>query len=240
MSQPTTGQSSLCVISHGVDKQGVARTAEAKHGRLCLGHSKRLAEWLREIAVDYVLLDTVAAPASHWGEPASGHSTESQPPMNLTVAALRDTERGGAPRERGDELWYELPDIPSIVSTLHARAEALRCMLDPTREAEDDVKDWTVIGETNYLLGAFNTLVCVDWVDEAFDDFKRLWVALQSAHGRPRPRALGKCLSLSCDGTVWERPHGFPWCSKCKRLYETAADLARLSVQEEKRKKVSA
>ncbi len=190
---------------------------------------------MKDIAVDYVLLETLVLP-SQGKQERKGKGDAAAAPINLSVVALRDSERAGASgfRERGDELWYELPDIPSALAALHTRAEDVRCILDPSHVHDAAVKDVTLIAEVKYLLLTFDTLTEADWVDEAFEEIKRLWIAMQRAHDRPRPKPLGHCLNVECDGTVWPRPEAEPWCSKCKRIYDTPGEWARIAVQEDK------
>jgi hypothetical protein len=228
-----------CVIDHGTDKNGYPRRAEAWRGLLCKNHASRLAEWLQEIAVDFTLLETVVRPGQT-GTERRADSHESAPPLNLAVVSLRDSDRVRAVRDRGDELWYELPDIPAVLPTLRTRAEDIRCLLDPAHDHDSSVWDTSVIAEINYLIAAFDTLCGADFIPEAFADIKQLWVALQRAHNRPQPRRLGHCLSVDCDGTVWPRPKADPWCSKCKRIYDSPAEWAKIAIQEDKRKKAAA
>jgi hypothetical protein len=150
---------SECVVDHGTTKNGEKRRAETYRGQLCKNHSFRLSDWLQDVAVDYVLLATLLAPpmSQALGETHSGGGDESAAPVNLAVVALRDAERGGSPRERGDELWYELPDIPSVISTLHMYAEEVRAILDPSHEVNDDVWDLNLTTEVRLLLDAFDT-----------------------------------------------------------------------------------
>jgi tetrahydromethanopterin S-methyltransferase subunit B len=228
-----------CVIDHGTDKDGYPRRAEAFRGLLCKNHSTRLAQWLQDVAVDYTLLSTRLAPmksATDYSSDGRGSGNESAAPLNLGIVALRDAERGGAPRARGDELWYELPDIPSVLATLHSRAEDLRSALDPAHEHDDSLRGRTVTGEINYLIAAYDSLCHVDWIDEAFLEIKALWIALQRAHNRPQPRPIGDCLTLDCAGKVWPRPETQPWCSTCRRIYDTNADLIKVRLESEKRK----
>lgn len=229
-------QAPYCLVSHGKDAEGQPRTERATRGHLCRNHATRLAGMLRDIATDYTLLPTVLAPGQTGGNERRSKGDEAPVPINLHVAALRDAERGGAPRDYGDELWYELPDLPSVPATIHLYAETIRVTLDPTREAVWEVKDANLIAEIRLLLNAIDTLTALDQIDEAFADVKRAWAALQSAHGRPRPRTLGRCLNVECDGPVRERPNTHPWCSTCRRVYDSPAEWARIAIEEQRRK----
>ena len=227
---------SECVISHGSTADGEQKRAEAERGRLCKHHAGRLVHMLRDVATDYVLLATVLAPGQTGSNERRSKGDEAPTPINLHVAALRDAERGGAPRDYGDELWYELPDLPSVPATVHLYAETIRVTLDPSREPVWEVKDANLTEEIRLLLNAFDTFTELDEIDEAFAAVKRAWAALQSAHGRPRPRTLGRCLNVECDGPVRERPNASPWCSTCHRVYDTPADWARIAIEEQRRK----
>jgi hypothetical protein len=229
----------LCVLPHGTQSNGEKRFATANYGRLCHNHANKLESWLRDVVVDFALLPMQLAPmksSTDYSSDGRGSSDEAAAPLNLGVAALTDTERGGAPRARGDELWYELPDIPSVLATLHGRAEDVRCILDPTHDHDDNLRGRSVVSEVNYLIAAFDTLCDTDWVDEVFTEVKGLWIALQRAHQRPQPRAMGKCLNLDCDGTVWPREHSSPWCSTCHRIYDTNAEIIKVRLEAENQK----
>lgn len=223
----------LCVLGgHGRGGNGEPLQREAEVGLLCIWHARQLEEWLRDIEIDYALLDDRIAPmrsSSDFNDAGhSGGGDESRAPINLHVAALRDAERGG-PADTKD-------DIPSVIAVLHGRAEDLRCELDPSRDHNSSVKDWTVVGEVRYLLVAFNHLTATIWIDEAFNEIKRVWKALQAAHGRRAPRPLGPCLSVDCDGKVWPRQDASPRCGVCRREYDTKAEIIKVGLEAERAK----
>lgn len=110
----------------------------ATRGRLCGGCYHRLRDWLADIPVDFALLPMalVAGGAQQYDGTGRTKQPEAPAPLRLDIAALADTGRTtfSGVREPGDELWYELPDIPDVLAILHTWAEQLRCDLDPTRE----------------------------------------------------------------------------------------------------------
>lgn len=209
----------------------------ATRGRLCGGCWHRLADWLLDIPVDYALLPMVLSSGGSQMYDGSGRTKqpEAPAPLRLDVAALTDVSRGySGVRDPGDELWYELADIPSVLSVLHAQAEHLRCDLDPAREWHDITQDnQRVFGEANYLSTAISRLAEADWVDEAMAELKTVWAALTRAHGYIAGSAVGPCLTAACDGKVYrDRFTGFPECNTCHRVYE-GRDVLKVQLTEE-------
>jgi hypothetical protein len=202
-----------------------------------------LAGWLADIPVDVAMLPLVTVPG-----PAGLDSVRSKSPypplapIRLEVAALTDTGRGGAARDRGDELWFEEPDVPSVLPVLHAWAEELRCDLDPGRQARWGLVGFTVQGEAGFLTAALDRLAGSVWVGDAHREIGGVWRALRSAHGDRRPKPLGDCLTVTdgqeCGGRVWpDRWGGSPACARCKRVY-TRLDLVRLQIMVERAESV--
>lgn len=109
----------------------------ATRGRLCSGCARKLTGWLKDIPVDFALLEMLKAPSGSQRMDGTSRTkqAEAPAPVRLDVVALIDDGRAGAARDPGDELWYELPDIPSPLNVVHTWAEQLRNDLDPSREA---------------------------------------------------------------------------------------------------------
>lgn len=209
---------------------------EATHGRLCAGCCRKLEDWLKDIPVDFALLDMalVSGGAQRYDGSGRTKQPEAPAPLRLEVAALSDRRSGySGLREAGDELWYETPDIARVLPILHNWAEQLRCDLDPTRDFHDLTDEHTVTGATNYLLAALQRLSEADWVDEAMTELRTVWNSLCRAHGLIVGDSLGDCFDVNCAGKVYrDRFTGFPTCNVCHRVYD-GLDLVRLKITEE-------
>lgn len=225
--------------------QEPAQPRQAKRGRLCLGCFRRLEDWLRDIPVDFALLPIVAVSGGAQRMDGTGRTKqpEAPAPLRLEVAALADRQRGSysGVRDDGDELWYELPDVPSVLSFLHTWAEQLRNDLDPQREARlaaggrtaREQQAPTVYQEAGYLLRAIDRLSEADWVDEAMVELRVVWLALCRVHGLTVGPSLGACFSVPCEGKVYrDRFTGIPSCNVCHREY-VGLDALRLKLTEE-------
>lgn len=208
----------------------------AVDGLLCGNCRRKLDDWLRDIPVDYALLELLKTGVG--SQRMDGTSRTKQPeapaPTRLDVVALSDRRSGySGVREPGDELWYELPDIPKTLRTLHTWAEQLRCDLDPSRDYTDLEDKHTVHGEANYLLHAIDRLTEALWVDECMKELHQLWSALTRVHGLVSGESLGDCFTVGCDGKVYrDRFTGFPECRICHRRYE-GMDAVKLRLTEE-------
>lgn len=208
----------------------------ATRGRLCGGCYRRLSDWLHEIPGDFFTLVTLRAPGSA-ALRQDGSTRTKQPeapaPARLDVIALSDRRGTSAIREDGDELWYELRDIPKTVAILHTYAETLRCDLDPDRDFVELSRRHTVGGSCQYLRANLEKLIEATWIDDAMRDLNQIYVHLTRVHGLISGPAIGPCLMAACDGKVYrDRFTGFPTCNVCARVYDRL-DTLRVQLTEE-------
>jgi hypothetical protein len=206
----------------------------AVQGLLCSWCVDRLTGWLKDIPVDYALLPMLYESGQGQRMDGAGRTkqTEAPAPVRLDVVALTGRPTHSGVRAPGDELWYELEDIPPVLLIVHAWAEQLRCDLDPSREYQD-TQGRTVVGECRYLLKASLRLSERPWIDDCMAELQTVWVWLTRVHGLLVGDSLGDCFTVGCDGKVYrDRYTGFPACRKCKRSYD-GIDAVRLRLTEE-------
>jgi hypothetical protein len=243
-----------CTTKDAADNLTPRRAAE---GLLCRRCANNLKRWLRDIPVDYALLPMVLIPGSSAQQDGSSRTKqpEAPAPLNLTAAALMESRSDANPsvvggdngmasvaRDPGDELWYELPDIPRALPILQTWDDQLRVDLDSSRDqSQPQLKPIAanVAGEVNYLLGAFDRLVEAEWIADAMKEIKTVWRALCSAHGVSTvPNQFGQCLTVTdaiqCPGRVVEDANThLPRCSTCRRTY-IGLDAVKLKIENEK------
>ena len=212
-----------------------ARPELATVGLLCGRCASRLETWLSEIPADYALLPWLAEPTLSQHQSESKHLKDPEPPAptSLVVVALTDRRGAGATRVAGDELWYELPDVPAVLPVVHAWAEQLRNDLDPGREDRPvEARAVTVHGECGYLLAGFDSLCAAEWVTDAYQELNVTARALRTVHGLTGAKPLGRCLLVECDGKVWPSRDGVAKCGTCRRRYDPT-DLIRVRLTDE-------
>jgi len=208
---------------------------EVVRGRLCGSCLRRLADWLEDIPVDYALLPMVqmSLGSQRMDGTSRTKQTEAPVPGRLDVASLTDRRPSAPLRESGDELWYELEDIPRVLPVIYWWSERLRCDLDPQRTPKRLDDKVTLYAEIRYLLGAFDRLVDAVWVGQAMAEIKVIWVALTRVHGLISGPPVGPCLKAECDGKVFRnRFTGFPECNACHKVYQ-GLDTLKIQLTEE-------
>lgn len=208
---------------------------QATRGRLCGGCYRRLSDWLIEIPGDYFTLKTITMPGGATRQDGSSRTKqpEAPAPARLDVIALTDRRGTSALRDEGDELWYELRDIPKARLILFNWAEQLRCDLDPDRVFASMSWRNRVGTECRYLRANLEKLIDAVWIDDAMRDINQIYVYLTRVHGLISGPAIGPCLMAACDGKVYrDRFTGFPTCNVCHRVYDRM-DTLRVALTEE-------
>jgi hypothetical protein len=178
-----------CVLAHD-------KPTKRHVGLLCARHYHWLNNSLDQMVELYALLPYALLPGKSGDEERHGTSVEAPAPGNLNVIALTErTQRGGerSMRAVGDELWYELPDIPPLVPMLESW-----CLLvieerwhgSPTAPHLNG----TLTGACNILRGQRHWLAEQPWIDDYTQTIAALHRALASAAGDTMwPKPIGKC-----------------------------------------------
>lgn len=209
---------------------------DAGHRHACTNCVTTMRDWLRDLEDYAAILAASAAPSPTGPRTGSiGAAFGSRPPINTDIASFLDYRSGGGaavwrlrdPRDMDDE------PIRSLPGSIHGIAAWLRDEHDQEHPAR-----WTLISELRYLRGQIDACAVESWVDELHDDLRELHhQARQFAHDVPR--ALGHCLTATCEGLVFwvmrERAGqrvDEARCVGCGRTY-TGLDLVRLGAAEE-------
>lgn len=223
-------------VSKPLNDNEPPRPRQASRGRLCGGCYRRLSDWLHEIPGDFFTLLTIRASGGAAVQDGSSRTKQPEAPAPVRLDVIALTERRGSSllRDDGDQLWWEITDIPKTLPILHTYAETLRCDLDPDREfAHLKRSDHTVNGECEYLRVNLEKLIDATWIDEAMRDMNLIYVHLTRVHGLISGPAIGPCLMAACDGKVYrDRFTGFPTCNVCARVYDRM-DTLRVQLTEE-------
>lgn len=206
----------------------------ATRGRLCGGCYRRLSDWLTEIPGDFYMLRGIRQPGSVIRQDGSSRTKQPEAPAPARLDVIALTERRGQSgiRDDGDQLWWEIADIPKTIAVMHSHAEALRCELDPEREFQQ-LRRHTVQGECDYLHRHLEKLIDMTWIDEVMHDLQSIYAHLTRVHGLISGPAIGPCLMVACEGKVYrDRFTGFPTCNVCARVYDRM-DTLRVQLTEE-------
>ena len=218
MSENVTG----CVVH--------SKPAEARHGLLCDGHYQRLAEILRSVEEEAILLDARPSMAQRVGSGGGGLASEKVPAL-LTVIAYRDrrTKRW----EPETEPSY-LPPPPKSIgpwclfcdhdSCTAWRAGRRRDLHDDEHDAGsaalasvlEELHNWarlvreerdlappqhvTITGERDLLSRQLDWIAGQPWVDECFGDMRKLLGQLQEANKTRPDKPAGSCFLLTDTG----------------------------------------
>lgn len=195
----------------------------------CLTDTRRR---LRELELYHAWLTTptlLAPTRGAGGRGAPGYG--SRPPIRLDVVVMADprsrVEPPAVDEDRGIGLDDDTTTLP-ILDTLRTLANYIRQALDDSAPARP-----TIYGEIGYLLGHLDWAAGHPGVATLVTHIRDLHAqARATAHDQP-PKPLGTCLTVTCDGQVYEPPprRDTTHCTACNRPY-TGLDLVRLRTQE--------
>lgn len=189
-------------------------------------------------------IETYAAMLPHMLEPmrddaarrAPGFS--STPPLRVeAVVALDPRSRPGASVDRDwDPEIDDEEHTSSILGALHSMARWIR----EEQKLPEPSKGPTIVREVGYLLGAVDWCAQQQWVNELFEDIRKLHSQDRRLAKDSPPGPLANCLVVGCKGSVfWARDVPDPAnpgetldaarCNSepCGRVY-VGADLVRL------------
>lgn len=181
----------------------------------------RLREQLGEVVERYVQLSAVPGGGQGQGRRAPGYG--SKPPVNMTVAALRD------PRTRPVELGEAHSPVNLFVSWGRWLREARGQNELQYGEVGDDIN--VLMIERVYLLAALDWITRQDWVTTFAGQLRVVVRQLRSATGDPNPRPCGWCTASYPDGTPCGHPLFPPSegkdirCGACSSTYDPIAQI---------------
>ncbi|HEV8178614.1 MAG TPA: hypothetical protein VGP44_13135 [Gemmatimonadales bacterium] len=168
------------------DRKGTQRRT-APPLLLCKDCTERIVATLDDVVTLYSLLPVVKRPGSTGtGRPGKGKAPPV--PVRLDVLVLMDarSDHLGWVDEHGDRHHHPGPrDVPSV---LESWARMVREERDLT-----DVGQATVFTEAN-VLRVHNDWICAQpWVDEYWDEIRRIYSDLRTVCGEPKPKSIGPC-----------------------------------------------
>lgn len=282
MSESVTG----CVVC--------TKPREAHIGLLCTAHHQRLAEILRAVEEEAILLDSRPSMAQRPGFGGGGLASEKVPAL-LSVIAYRDrrTKRWEPetepsyipPPPKSIGPWCLLCDHETCTAW---RAGRRRDLHDDEHDAGsaalasvlEEIHNWarltreerglsapptvTVTGERDLLSRQLDWVAEQPWVDEMFNDMRKILGQLQEANKTKPERPAGSCFLLTetgvCGGKIWRREtqqqawraladrcvaesvktaDGPAYCDTCGQEWD-GADLDRLNLILEQAKREAA
>jgi hypothetical protein len=182
-----------CVLAH-------EKPQRRDNGLLCTRHYHWLNNTLDQMVELYALMPYALLPGKRGDDERHGTSVEAPAPGNLDVMALMEpTQRGGrtAMRAVGDELWYELPDIPALVPMLESW-----CLLVIEER-------WHGSDKAPRLNGTLTTAVGIlrgqrHWISQ------QLWINDYAN----TLAALHRAVARAAGDTMWPKPIGS--CPNCR------------------------
>lgn len=166
----------------------------ATDGQLCRHHLEDLGRLLREIEDEAALLDPRPSMAQRAGR--GGSLASQRAPVRIDVLVHTDPRRGTGVPLTGEPDPTGWDDTPSVLDVLHSWARAVREERGLAAPASI-----TVTGERDLLTRQLSWIAAQPWVDEAYEDIRRLAAHLQARNGTARERAVGRCYLPADTGT---------------------------------------
>lgn len=213
---------------------------DAGHKYACDTCVNDMTRWLRELE-DYVaIIVAMQGSIGGKGHGSIGVAFGSKPPTSLTPLAMLDT-RSALP----GHVEANSPDYDPVgaedhdhVRSLPAGVHGIAVWIREERDVSEPSK-WTLVSELRFLRAEIAGCAIEQWVNELHADLKELHHQARTLAKDSPPGPLGHCLSIDCDGTVFQASikdmggrHDGGRCSICQRPY-TGPDLVRLGVSEE-------
>ncbi|WP_033288270.1 hypothetical protein [Amycolatopsis jejuensis] len=192
----------------------------------------RLIRLVREIVVyaTLILPFMVEPGRGMTGRMSPGYGPHS-PARDDVIAALDPRSLAGDVDEHGDAVTRRPDDAGSWVASIPGR---LRYLADAIAEERDESRPGGNLDtDADYVTRNAWWLGGQDWVDDAVGDLTELHHMARQLAGDAPQRALGACLTVTCDGQVHWAGVGKPaQCKACKRTYD-GLDLVRLEAAQE-------
>lgn len=213
---------------------------EAGHGYLCAGHYSRLAAMLRDIEDEASALDARPSMAIRVGN-GKGSLASERTPVRLDVLVHND------PRSRPAGTRYPGPSCPSCwhdsCTEIRAWIDAFDAHATETLSILDVLGSWarivreerdlnvsgaaTITGERDLLTRQLDWCARQDWVDEMYDDLRKLVGQLRAVNGTLTEKPVGHCYLPTiegdgiCRGPIWiDTIAGHAHCGKCRQTWD--------------------
>lgn len=224
----TEPEQHLCVIGN--------KPHPAEVGNLCRGHYGRLSDTIRDIETQTLELSAVPSMAVVSGRGGSLASHRS--PARIDVLTLTDRRRNAAGLGADwDHTRYD--DTPEVLDTLGSWARMVREERGFTMTGHA-----TVVSESETLTRNLDWLAEQQWVDEMFDDLRKLLTILKRVNGDPDDKPAGRCYLPQadgvCGGAIWiDSVAAHAACGRCGETWD-GRQIANLNWEMERAKRPTA
>lgn len=194
---------------------------------------------LREIE-EYVEVITEHMEPTRGGTGRGSPGYRSSAPINLDkVVALDPRSLAGHVDQDGEPCTSRPDDTGSWTRSIIGGIAGINAWLREERGERPATGAPELDAEIIYLRGRLDWAATKQWVDELASDIRELHQQARALAGDRPPGPLGRCLTVTCAGTVFQvRLHGEQSredagrCDTCDRVY-TGLDLVRLATAEE-------
>ena len=209
MATLTEPEQHLCVIGN--------KPHPAEVGNLCRGHYGRLSDTIRDIETQTLELSAVPSMAVVSGRGGSLASHRS--PARIDVLTLTDRRRNAAGLGADwDHTRYD--DTPEVLDTLGSWARMAREERGFTMTGHA-----TVVSESETLTRNLEWLAEQHWVDEMYDDLRKLLTVLKRVNGDPDDKPAGRCYLPQadgvCGGAIWiDSVAAHAACGRCGQTWD--------------------
>lgn len=243
----------LCAIGN--------RPHPAEAGHLCNNHYGKLADTIRDIVIETEQLSAV--PSMAITNSRGGTLASHRAPARLDVLTLTDRRRNAAGlgdwdhtryddtpevldtlgswarvvrEERGLTMWPTTPVRVRALTAPYIGPFCLRCD-HPTCDRMTFFLDveipTTVTTESSLLTKHLAWIAEQAWVDEAYDELRKLLSTLKRVNGDPDDKPIGRCYlpqhDGTCNGPIWlDTIQAIAHCGHCGE-YWTGTQLAHLN-----------
>lgn len=206
----------LCAIGN--------RPHPAEAGHLCNNHYGKLADTIRDIVLETEQLSAV--PSMAITNSRGGSLASHRAPARLDVLTLTDRRRNAAGLGDWDHTRYD--DTPEVLDTLGSWARVVR----EERGLMSDGAAY-VTTEAALLTKHLSWIAEQPWVDEAYDELRKLLTTLKRVNGDPDDKPIGRCYlpqhDGTCNGPIWlDTIQAVAHCGHCGEHW-TGTQLAHLN-----------
>lgn len=234
-----------------------SKRRDAEVGLLCRHHLQRLASLLWDVEDQAALLDTRLSMQVRSGR--GSRLASHRAPLNLDALVALDPRRGTGRIGADDADPWGLDDTASILDTFQSWTRIVR-------EERDLSPDWTVSisGEREVLSKHLDWCAAQPWIDDMYDDVRRLAAQLHRTNRTSPDEPAGECYLITdagtCGGKIWRTeqqhyawarlpdrcartpvtiPDGAAYCDRCGQTWDGEA-VARLNLALEQQRREDA